>query len=120
MRLNKKIDLSKEFRKNGTKSERMVWKYILKENKYHWVKQKLIQGFIVDFYCEYLKLVIEIDGDTHDTEERVKLDNKRTSVLEKKGLKILRFRNEDVQTQIYTIQEYIELLIDDRYKELYN
>ena len=119
MKLYKKIDLSKEYRKNGTKSERMVWKYILKNSEYHWIKQKIIKGYIVDFYCDYLKLVIEIDGDSHDTEERFNYDNNRTEILEKSGYKIIRFRNEDVQTQIWSVKEYAERLIDERYAELY-
>ena len=119
MKLYKKIDLSKEYRKNGEKSERMVWKYILKNNKYHWIKQKIINGYIVDFYCDALKLVIEVDGETHDTDEEVIYDNNRTEILEKSGYKIIRLRNEEVQAMIWSVKEYAERLFEERYAELY-
>ena len=118
MNINEKIEKSKEYRKNGTKTERMIWKYILKNNPYHWKKQRILKGYIVDFYCDKLKLVIEADGETHDTNERVIYDKKRTEIIESLGIKILRLRNEEIQTRIYDMKEYVEYLLEERRKEL--
>uniref|UniRef100_A0A832M428 DUF559 domain-containing protein n=1 Tax=Oscillatoriales cyanobacterium SpSt-402 TaxID=2282168 RepID=A0A832M428_9CYAN len=51
---------------------------------------------IVDFYCGALKLVIEIDGDSHFTDEGQAYDRERTKILEGYGLKVLRFTNDEV------------------------
>lgn len=59
------------------------------------MRQKPIGDFIVDFYCSKLKLIIEIDGDSHvDKEDE---DKFRESKLEVLGLKLIRFNNEDVK-----------------------
>lgn len=59
-------------------------------------RQRMIDNFIVDFYIPKLKLVIEIDGESHFTEEWLVYDKERTSVLEWLWLKIMRFTNEEV------------------------
>ena len=119
MRINKKIFLANKSRKDGTGCEKILWKYVLKDNKYHWVKQRIIKGFVVDFYCDYLKLVIEVDGSSHNIPTNILLDKERTVILESLGIKILRLRNEEIQSIIHEMKEYIEYLIDERYKELY-
>jgi very-short-patch-repair endonuclease len=54
----------------------------------------VIAGFIVDFYCHKAALVIEVDGDIHDLQQED--DTRREKVLNEMGLRIIRFRNEDV------------------------
>lgn len=109
---------AKNMRKNGSKSERMLWKYVFKDNKFHWTKQKIIGNYIVDFYCEQLKLVFEADGESHDTDKKVNYDYMRDYFINKYGIKIIRLRNEDIQMRIYTVKEYAERIINDRYNEL--
>jgi very-short-patch-repair endonuclease len=53
-----------------------------------------VRYFIPDFYCPSLKLVIEIDGGIHDQQREY--DAWRQAILEKKGLKVIRFRNEEL------------------------
>ncbi|HBR74940.1 MAG TPA: endonuclease, partial [Cyanobacteria bacterium UBA11159] len=55
-----------------------------------------IDHFIVDFYCPSLKLVIEVDGESHFTDEEKAWDRERTERLEGYGLTIIRFTNEQV------------------------
>ena len=119
MRINKKIFFAKKSRTNGTGSEKIIWKYVLKDNKYHWVKQRIIKGFVVDFYCDYLKLVIEVDGNSHDKPNVLLFDKERSIIFEDLGIKILRFRNEEIQSVIHDLKDHIENLIDERYRELY-
>ena len=53
-----------------------------------------VAGFIVDFYCHKAGLVIEVDGDIHDLQQEE--DARREKVLREMGLRIVRFRNEEV------------------------
>jgi len=73
-------------------------------------RQKPIDRFVVDFYCPRLKLVLEIDGVTHDQKE--KEDRIRQKTLESFGLFVLRFRDEDIKKNLdgvlSALQEWIE------------
>ena len=83
----KLIEKAREMRKNPTFNrggEMKVW------------RQKPIDNFIVDFYCPKLKLVIEVDGDSHFTEDGTLYDAQRTLILEGYGLSVIRFTNDEV------------------------
>ena len=62
---------SKELRKNATYSEKLLWKHLRSRQLlgYQFMRQKPIYNYIVDFYCSALKLVIEIDGITHNDKQ---------------------------------------------------
>lgn len=101
-------DRARELRNNPTAAESKLWHYCLKNHKYTFLRQKPIDNFIVDFYCSKLKLVIEIDGGTHLDSKDVSHDDRRTKILEKYGLKILRFWNDDVLNGVHIVYESIE------------
>jgi very-short-patch-repair endonuclease len=61
--------------------------------------QKVINNYIVDFYCPKLALIIEVDGDVHDKEGAQRYDHERTAILENYNLKVLRFRNEEIDEE---------------------
>ena len=107
----KLVERAKELRKNMTKAERKLWYEYLKNFKYRVHRQRPIDQFIVDFYCFELKLVIEIDGDSHNTENAQAYDLERSQILESYGLKIIRFTNEEVLTNFEGICEVIGGLI---------
>ena len=65
-------------------------------------------GSIVDFYCPKLKLVIEIDGDIHYTENAQEYDRQRTEILEGYGLKVIRFTNQEVLQNLAGVVVVIE------------
>lgn len=72
-----KADLARSLRKNMTVSEQLLWAR-LRTNRldgFHFRRQQVIAGFIVDFYCHAAKLVIEVDGPIHDFQHQE--DNKR-------------------------------------------
>ena len=97
---------ARENRKNETYAEKKFWLEILKVdpfNKYKFNRQKPLLDYIADFYSSKLKLVIEIDGDTHY--EREKLDEERTKKLNKYGIQVIRYENEDVLNNIEAIYE---------------
>lgn len=60
----------------------------------HFRRQQVIAGFIVDFYCHKSALVVEVDGDIHDLQQEE--GARREKALSELGLRIVRFRNDDV------------------------
>ena len=84
-------DRTKEMRNNSTKSEIKFWCELLRkrETGYQFYRQKIIHHYIVDFYCAKLKLVVEIDGESHDGKEDY--DKKRDNILNSYGLKVLHY-----------------------------
>ncbi len=91
------IKAARENRKNMTDSESIFWNLISNSKTgYVFRRQKPIGNFIVDFYCEQLKLVIEIDGEYHNENGFVERDVERETYLKSLNLKILRFKNYEV------------------------
>ncbi len=92
----KLVEAARQLRKNLTDAEKKLWNGFLRKFKYPVLRQRPIHHFIVDFYCAKLKLVIEIDGEQHYTEEGKAYDEERTRILESYGLRVIRFKNKDV------------------------
>jgi len=97
-----------------TKEERHLWYDFLKTYPERILRQKVIGRFIVDFYCAKAKLVIEIDGGQHFTPEGKEQDAFRTEVLEKYGLSVIRFANNDVMKRFAEVCEQIDAVIKQR------
>jgi very-short-patch-repair endonuclease len=97
------ISRAKELRKNPTPAERKLWQSYLKTFPFRVLRQRPIAHFIVDFYCAALKLVIEVDGDGHFTEEGQEYDQERTEVLTGYRLKVVRFTNDQVMDQFEVV-----------------
>ena len=103
-------------RRNETKAEKLLWEK-LRNNQLEGLKfrrQHPVNIYIADFYCHKFKLIIELDGDYHDQEEQKQKDEVRTEVLRLNDLKIIRFKNEEVEQDInqvlITIKNKIEQL----------
>ena len=105
-----KLQRAREFRHDMTLSEKTLWQE-LRANKLgvHFRRQQIIAGFIVDFYCHRAALVVEVDGDIHDLQQEE--DARREDVLREMGLTIVRFRNDDVLTDLSAIVGRIKSLI---------
>ena len=95
-----KLELAKHFRQNMTQAETKLWKRLRanKLNGLHFRRQQVILGFIVDFYCHKYQLIVEIDGDVHDSREE--LDLARENILIQNGFRIIRFKNSQVENNI--------------------
>jgi len=108
-----KIERSREMRKNMTEAENVFWKMVRarKLSGLKFRRQQIIDGFIVDFYCDSLGLCVEIDGGVHDTEEKRVYDRLRSEALELRKMKVLRFRNEEVLNDIDSVKAKILGLI---------
>ncbi|BAZ32634.1 hypothetical protein NIES4074_51400 [Cylindrospermum sp. NIES-4074] len=105
------VERAKELRKNMTPAEKKLWNNYLKNLQFRVFRQRPIDNFIVDFYCASLKLVIEVDGDSHFTDEGKDYDAERTEILEGYGLKVMRFTNDDVLNNFAGVCEVIEELL---------
>ena len=107
---------AQEMRKNPTESEKALWNILRKfrHKGYIFRRQHPVDIFIADFFCHKLKLIVEVDGDIHSSEETMEYDDGRSAELEKYGLYIIRFTNDQVlkETDNVTlqIQNYIALL----------
>ncbi|ACC81044.1 endonuclease domain-containing protein [Nostoc punctiforme] len=107
----KLVERAKELRKNMTPAEKKLWYEYLRNFQFRVLRQRPINHFIVDFYCPTLKIVIEVDGDSHFTDESQEYDLERTNILEGYGLKIIRFTNSQVLNHFDSVCEQIQRLI---------
>jgi len=104
-----------KLRKEMTKSEACLWKFVLKESQmkgYVFRRQRPIIHYIADFMCKELLLVIELDGATHFEDDVVKKDKRKQRDLEKAGYTVLRFWDDDVLNNIFWVQQTIKEWIE--------
>ena len=89
---------SRELRKHMTNAEVRLWSRIRLRQLYgyQFYRQRIIDNYIVDFFCPRAKLVIEVDGGQHYSSEIALADKRRDDCLRNKGLKVLRFTDTDV------------------------
>ena len=87
-------------RKNPTKAEYKMWHMILSGRKIQekFLRQKPIGRYILDFYCSKLMLAIEIDGSSHNKKQ--KEDDNRDWYLDIRGIKTIRYTNDQVEKEI--------------------
>ncbi len=97
-------DRAREMRNNSTKGEIKFWCELLRkrETGYQFYRQKIIQHYIVDFYCAKLKLVVEIDGGSHEGKEEY--DKKRDDILNSYGLKVLHYNDNTVLNNFQLVE----------------
>ncbi len=102
---------SKNLRKNSTDAEKFLWS-LLRDKRFMGFKfrrQHVIDGYIIDFFCTEENVGIELDGGQHNQTDAISYDNKRTEVLARIGIRIIRFWNNDV---INKTSEVLESLVD--------
>jgi very-short-patch-repair endonuclease len=109
--------LARELRKNMTPAERHLWYGFLSGSQPRFLRQKPIDHYIVDFYCPTVRLVIELEGDVHGSDEQIAADKVRSRVLEGYGVKVIRFTNEDVMKSFDQVVEEINLVVEKRMKD---
>jgi imidazole glycerol-phosphate synthase subunit HisF len=101
--------MAKDLRKNMTDAEKVLW-FHLKQNPegFKFRRQHPLGIYIADFYCHKAKLVIELDGSIHDNEEVKTNDEIRQRNIEEGGIKVIRFKNEEIFNDIETVLRRIE------------
>src|SRR5690554_2402338 len=97
---------AKELRSNLTAAEKVIWELLNKVQfkQYKFRRQHYVHFYIVDFYNHKLSLVIEIDGEYHNSKEQIEKDEQRTKNLNFQGLKVIRFTNKEVFEEIEKVE----------------
>ena len=91
----RKVRLARGLRRRPTRAEVFAWR-LLRDRKMLGLKfrrQQVLCGYEVDFYCAALRLVVEIDGAVHDDAERPERDARRTTILARRGVPVVRLEN---------------------------
>ena len=94
---------ARQLRQSMTPAERVLWQALRRHqlSGLHFRRQHPVGPFVLDFYCATYKLVIEVDGGIHD--EQVEQDTYRTQHLNGYDYRVLRFRNEEVLTDLSSV-----------------
>ena len=103
-------------RRSSTDVERNLWSE-LRDHRLlgaGFRRQVLIEGYIADFVCHAAKLVIELDGGQHFSDDGERADTRRSTVIEAKGFKVLRFNNHDVMSNRVGLLETIASAVAER------
>ena len=111
-------DRAVDLRREMTPQEKKLWYAYLRKYPVKIYKQRVIEHFIVDFYCPLARLVIELDGSQHYTEQGMQYDMERSAVFEQYGVQVLRFRNQDVSAHFEMVCEQIHEAVVKRLEEL--
>ena len=105
---------ARELRHEMTPQERKLWYAFLRNYPIKIYKQRVIEFFIVDFYCAEAKLAIELDGSQHYTEQGKCYDAERTAIIEGYGVQVLRFSNRDIDKNLSGVCTVIDQTIQNR------
>ena len=99
----------KELRNNATPAERLLWGILQHSNLggYKFRRQHSVGPYILDFYCPAAGLAIELDGDSHFTDDAVAYDQERTAYLNSLQITVLRFLNTDVYDNLAAVGDSI-------------
>jgi len=92
-----------------TDAEKLLWRHMRNRqlNGIKFRRQHPVDKFILDFYSHECKLAIELDGSQHLNDEQFQYDKLRTEHLNQQGIKVIRFYNNDVLTNIDGVLEII-------------
>ena len=107
---NKKLKPhSTQLRNEPTPQERRLWYNFLRTASPQWNRQRIIDNYVVDFFCRKADLVIELDGGQHyDGDGLIEYDQVRTEYLEALGLKVLRFKNSEIDNSFPAVCKKIQ------------
>jgi very-short-patch-repair endonuclease len=107
---------ARALRKNSTDAERALWSEVRDHrlNGAGFRRQVPIGNYIADFVCHSAKLVIELDGGRHFSDQAEKKDAARTTVIKANGFQVIRFSNHDVMTNRAGVLETIAAAVAER------
>ena len=114
------VDLTinaRNLRKNMTKEERHLWYDFLKRYPVRFLRQKVIDNYIVDFYCHSARLIIELDGSQHYEEKGLLKDKTRTEIIEQRNLTVIRIPNNEVNRNFEGVCQYIDDTVEESLRQ---
>ena len=106
--------LAENLRKDSTKAEVRLWCELLSGKRlkgFGFLRQRSINNYIVDIMCKELKLIIEVDGYSHNF--KYEEDGKRDKELYDLGFTVVRFSHEEVMKDLPNVQRTLETWIDE-------
>ena len=110
----KMLEPARKLRREMTPQERKLWYAFLKDYPVKIYKQRIIESYIVDFYCAKAGLVIELDGPIHKHEQNIQHDTNRDERLKSYGLEILRIPNAKIDSDFGQVCAYIDTILQCR------
>ena len=111
---------AKQLRQTMTPAETLLWRYI-KANRIDGLgfrRQVPFQNYIADFACLSAKLIVEVDGQSHDAVTQQEADAKRDAFFAAEGFIVLRFANSDVMSNLEGVVEVIRQTASNRIRGL--
>ena len=105
----KHVTAARKLRQEETEAEKVLWNALRARrlNRLKFRRQHPYENTILDFFCVEHQLVVELDGSIHDLPDQSKTDEERTTFLNDHGLKVIRFRNEDVLKHLPAVLQKI-------------
>jgi len=94
--------MARELRNNQTAAEQELWNRIRNKQLggYRFLRQYAINRYIADFYCSKVKVVVEVDGRIHDSEDKKEYDKIREEIIKMHGIRIIRFTNDEIMNDL--------------------
>lgn len=109
---------STQLRNNPTPQERRLWYEFLRTASPQWNRQRIIGEYIADFFCAKARLVVELDGNQHyEGGKLIEYDQIRTDYFEALGLKLLRFKNEEITQNFTEVCQVVQKETERRLKK---
>ena len=108
------IEAARMLRKEMTPQEKHLWFDFLRHYPIKICRQKIINKFVADFCCAKAKLIIELDGSQHYTEDGLAHDAERTNILNALGFMVLRFPNKEIDSDFSSVCTKIDDIIQQR------
>ena len=107
--------VARKLRTNQTSGEQTLWRALRRKQleAFRFRRQVPLHGYIVDFVCLEARLVIEVDGATHSTDDELQRDRLREAALFESGYSILRFTSDDIDRNLDGVVETIGMKLRD-------
>jgi len=113
--MSSETERARAMRKTMTPPEARMWANLklLRPAGFHFRRQAPFKGYYLDFVCFQRRLVIEVDGQTHLSDEQIRRDRIRDTVLAREGFVTLRFDNAAIRDNISDVMTYIRARLED-------
>ena len=112
------VPIARNHRNNPTAEEKKLWYDFLKPHPVRFNRQKVLGQYIADFYSAQAKMVIEVDGGYHYSNDKLKTDQSRTEYLKQFELIVIRIDNDDIRGNFNNVCHELDHAIKQRLSEL--